>query len=77
MNMTALRHNLVWNTKAGRILRLVAGGVGYQALRLGQALLRWSLHRCSLCGAICGFDSEISKKGKRCVSLHRNCWEHP
>jgi len=69
MNM----HNLIWNTKIGHYIRKIVTFLGYKMMTTGRLLLKWSLGRCSWCGANCGFDSTISRKGMRCSSLRRNC----
>lgn len=67
------KHNLKWNTKAGTIARNFATWLALKMLRKSRRLLKWSLGRCSWCGANCGMSSTISKKGMRCSSLNRGC----
>ena len=77
MNYSAVKHNVKWDSKTGDVARHVATWMGLKMLRTGRKLLKWSLGRCSWCGADCGFNSNISRKGKRCQSLERSCVDCP
>jgi hypothetical protein len=66
-----------FNTRYGRVICKICDSLGVKFIRTGRKLLKWSLGRCSWCGADCGFNSSISQKGKRCVSFSRNCEKEP
>lgn len=73
----ATKHNLMWNTLAGKFARKSTVWLAVFLMRKSRKMLKWSLGRCSWCGAHCGFDSTVSAKGVRCDSVRRNCTEHP
>ena len=77
MTIEATIHNLKWGTAPGRWARKFVTWLGWLMMRASRRMFRWSLGRCSWCGANCGFDSVISRKGKRCESLRRDCREFP
>lgn len=65
------KNNLKWGIKN------IIGWVGLRFLWYGRRMLRWSLYRCSWCGANCGLSSAINSKGLRCFSLDRKCTNMP
>ena len=73
MRIDSIKHNIKWNSRIGDASRSTMTWLGLRLLKLGRRSLKWSLGRCSWCGANCGFSSRVSKKGLRCSSLHRNC----
>ena len=77
MKTDAIRHNFIWNTKAGSFIRNSVTWCGVKMLRTGRKLLKWSAGRCSWCGANPGFDSIMSGKGLRCDGLNRKCTDKP
>lgn len=77
MSLDAKLHTLIWWTPAGKAARWFATWLGLLLLRGGRRLLRWSLGRCSWCGANPGFQSTVSRKGLRCDTLTRKCTEEP
>ena len=67
------RSRLKWDTWAGAVTRRAVSGTGAAMIRVGRALLRWSLGRCSWCGEDPGFRSAVSSRGLRCMSIERDC----
>ncbi len=63
----ALKHNIKWDTAIGAAYRESLTLVGVLAMRLSRWCFRKSAGRCTWCGASCGLDSSISKKGLRCT----------
>ena len=72
-----IKHSLKWDTRIGGFARKVTTKVGLWLLKRGRKTLKWSLGACSWCGANCGMQSTVSKKGLRCVTLDRNCTDKP
>jgi hypothetical protein len=66
-------HRWKWGTRSGRFVRESVMHIGLRFLKAGRRLLKWSGGRCSWCGANCGFNSTVSRKGLRCVTLDRDC----
>jgi len=75
--LSGLKHKIKWDTKIGWLYRSIITYFGLKFLTLGRRLLKRSLGRCSWCGANCGFDSTISKKGMRCDSPNKKCTDKP
>jgi hypothetical protein len=68
----------IWTSRIGLTVRRAGDWTGYNLIKIGRKMLRWShTGRCSWCGKYCGIDSIISKKGIRCWSIEDNCWEKP
>lgn len=65
MLLEATKHNIKFS-KVGNMIRELVAVLAVQLLRLSRKMLKWSLKRCSWCGANCGMNSVISKKGMRC-----------
>lgn len=70
------KHNIKWDSKIGDLSRRFVTWCGLKLLKTGRKFLKWSLGRCSWCGANCGFSSTVSNKGLRCSSLHRDCTKY-
>ena len=77
MNIEAIKHNFLFETKLGRALRSLITWAGLKMLRGGRKLLKKTGQRCSWCGRNCGFDSTVSGKGVRCSGLTRDCTDKP
>jgi hypothetical protein len=75
MKIDVIKHNLMWNTSVGKTYQNILTKIGVISMRFARWCFRKSLGRCSYCGADCGLSSSISKVGKRCLSLHKNCQE--
>lgn len=66
-------HRIKWDTRAGRLARRLVTWAGVTMIHRGRKLLRWSMGRCSWCGANPGMSSSASRKGLRCDSAYRDC----
>ena len=71
----ALKHNIVWDTKLGEWYRKSLMHTALFFMKTARKMLRRSAGRCSYCGANCGFDSTMSRKGLRCSN--KKCQNYP
>ena len=76
-NWSAVKHGIRFDTKIGELYAKGLTQLGLFFLNFGRKCLRKSLGRCSWCGANCGMSSSISRNGKRCMSLDRDCQSKP
>lgn len=77
MKLSSIKHNIKWNSWIGEKYRNLNTCLGLWFLKVGRSFLKTSLGRCSYCGEDCGMNSSISRKGKRCSYLNKDCERMP
>ncbi len=77
MSIESLVHNMVRERYLGLLFLSLLRSLGWLLMRISRKIFRFTLGRCSYCGATCGFNSAISSKGLRCALYYRDCTKRP